>query len=361
MALDEATIRERVLEMQNSTLDERAAKFKELAANYRHIRPFSGTYSGIIEALESNDDNRFRLGIAEIDLLTRGIGPKELALIVGFSHSGKTQLVNTAICNNRDKRVLFFSFDDPAEMILLKLTCMHEGISAEVLEQRIRQHDEEAKLMLKAAATESFGNLLVVDEGLSLRGMTKAVAEATDMWQAPPDAIIVDYLQMMVGDEEGGDSTVDHMSKQVKRWAMKQENSPTLLVHQTSRSGGGPGAPITITSGAFGGEAVGTMMIGVRRKRDNRDLEPWDRENTHRNTVTLHLAKNKRPPAKVTPYEGVDCYMDPDTGMIRSLRDGDITYGSTPKAEKQREVVSLDTLEQIVDAAKEKAHEFDQI
>ena len=39
--------------------------------------------------------------------------------------------------------------------------------------------------------------------------------------------------------------------------------------------------------------------------------------------MNLHLAKNKRPPARVTAPDGLDFAMDPDTGLIRPLREGD--------------------------------------
>jgi hypothetical protein len=85
---------------------------------------------------------------------------------------------------------------------------------------------------------------------------------------------------------------------------------------------GAPGAPISMLSMAYGGEQEATMVIGVRRKRDDQTLDSWDRQ-CQQDTITLHLAKNKRPPARVTPAEGVDFFMDADTGLIRALRESD--------------------------------------
>ena len=291
------------------------------AGEYHYIRPFSATYQGVVDALE-NPDDRFMFGLFDVDALTRGHGPKELVMIVGFSHAGKTQVVNTALINNRKKRVLFFSMDDPAEMILMKLACMTLDVSAEDLENAIRQGDAQAKADLKVAATGEFKNLIVVDDSLGLDAMTTAIEEATEYWGAPPECVIIDYLQSMQGSATtSDDGGIKAKVAAVKRW-VKDKPFPTLLVHQNTRSRGAPGEPITILSGAFGGEQEATCIIGVRRKKDWADLDEWARRK-HEARVTLHVVKNKRPPGRLTPKDGIDFYMSPDTGLIRPLRDAD--------------------------------------
>lgn len=289
---------------------------------YKYVRPFCTTYDSIIDALE-NPESRILLGLPAVDVLTRGFGPKELVLVSGFAHSGKTQLINTMITHNLDRRILFFSMDDPAEMILLKLTCMTSGFNADILERRIRQGDETAKVELKTAAVDTFKNLIVVDESLGLSAMTQAVDEATAYWGAPPECIIIDYLELLQGNSFSDDASanVKGKSQALKRW-VKDRDCPVVVVHQATRSKGAPGQAITMLSMAYGGEQEATMVIGVRRKRDDQSLDSWDRQ-CEKDTITLHLAKNKRPPARVTPAEGVDFYMDPETGLIRTLKDGD--------------------------------------
>ena len=252
----------------------------------------------------------------------------------GNSHAGKTQLINSAICNNRDRRILFFSMDDPAEMILIKLTCMQQGVDAETLERHIRDDEQDGRKALRRAATSDFSKLIVVDESMGLGALTKAVEEATDYWGAPPECVFIDYLQSLEGngssdDEDGG---VRQKIQGIKRW-VKNKPFPTVVVHQNTRSKGGPGARITMTSGAYGGEQQSTMLIGVRRKRDDEDLDQWERDQNE-NTVTLHIVKNKRPPCKVTPIDGVDFFMSPTTGAIRLLRDEDLSAGATSAANK---------------------------
>jgi replicative DNA helicase len=291
----------------------------------QYVRPFSDAYDSTVDAMV-NVDGRFRLGLGQIDVLTRGFGPKELVMVVGFSHAGKTQLVNTAILNNRDRRVLFLSMDDPTEMILIKLACMKLGVSAEALEKRIAQGDQDALTALRVAATDDFRNLIVVDQSLSLDGIDHVVREATTYWGAGPDAVIIDYLKSIQGgdDENGGITT---KATALKRWE-KEQSFPTIVLHQNTRGRGAPGEPITMLSGAYGGEDVATVLMGVRRKRDWSELEEYERRQ-QKDTITIHVVKNKRPPAKVTPPDGIDFYMDPQTGLIRRLHDDDLPLNRT--------------------------------
>lgn len=326
-------IRERKARLEQAALErltERAEVQVQRANNYRFVRPFSDAYDSAVDSIV-RAEGRFTLGLSEIDVLTRGFGPKELVLVLGFAHAGKTQLVNTAILNNRDRRVLFLSMDDPREMILIKLACMQLGVSADALERRIRSGDDEALRSLRVAATDSFRNLIVVDEALSLSGVDQAVKEATDYWGAPPEAVFIDYLgSMRNANDDGGLESIQARAAMLKRWC-KEQPFPTICLHQNTRGRGAPGEPITMLSGAYGGEQEATVLMGVRRKRDWAELEQWERD-LHRNTITLHVVKNKRPPSRVTPPEGVDFFMEPTTGLIRRLHDDDWPQALTGRA-----------------------------
>jgi hypothetical protein len=84
-----------------------------------------------------------------------------------------------------------------------------------------------------------------------------------------------------------------------------------FVIHQNTRGGGGPGEPVTMTSGRQGGEDAATTIIGARRKRDWRDMEDHER-NAHQNTISISIVKNKR-----TSWVGeFDFYMNPLNGMI---------------------------------------------
>ena len=68
----------------------------------RYIQPFANAGQRLQEWLV-NDEGRFMLGLREVDAMIRGIGPGELAYVIGRPHSGKTQVVLNALANNPDK------------------------------------------------------------------------------------------------------------------------------------------------------------------------------------------------------------------------------------------------------------------
>lgn len=284
------------------------------------------------------------LGLAEVDVLTRGFRPSDFVMITGFAHSGKTQLVNTMIYENEHKRILFFSLDDPAEMILAKLVAMKTGISSETLERQVRDGDKEAFALIRSTAQDVFSNLLVVDDVIGIVAMQQAVKEAEEVWGAPPDAIVIDYLEMMPGTatSDADDSNVKQKANDLKKWA-KRAPFPIIALHQGTRSNAKPGDPITLLSMGFSGEQQATIVIGTRRKRDRDDLDAWDRQN-HQDTITVHVVKNKRPGGRCTHYDGLDFTMEPETGLIRPLSERDRRQLLTPDSATARaERVAGDT------------------
>ncbi len=299
------------------------------------LRQPNSICDSLISALRVEDG--IGTGLGEIDTRTRGFRPTDLVIVTGFAHSGKTQLVNTMILRNPDKRVLFISLDDPAEMILAKLVAMHEGIGAEVIERRLREGDDAVEALIRKVSEEHLSSLRIVDENIGIPRMQQVVEEASEDWGERPHAVVIDYIEMMSGDGRYDDGLTNVRSKTqaLKKWA-KHADFPIVALHQGTRTNAKPGHPITMLSLAFAGEQEGTIIIGVRRKRDNADLDGYER-NTHQHTVTLHIVKNKRPGGRCTAYDGVDYYMDEATGLIRELRNGDLL------ATRTNEVRAVDT------------------
>ena len=57
----------------------------------QYITPFSEAGTRLKEWLV-NDQGRYMLGMRKVDAMIRGIGPGELAYVIGRPHSGKTQV-----------------------------------------------------------------------------------------------------------------------------------------------------------------------------------------------------------------------------------------------------------------------------
>lgn len=286
-------------------------------------------------------EKRVWTGIEEIDAATRGLAPGELAIINGFAHNGKTVLVVEILLKNEGKVCILFTPDETRTAVLVKLASSEWGISAEEFERRLNQGDPEAERMLREIA-ERFKNLAVFDENVSLHTMDQAL-KAVRASVGEPAFVVFDYADLL-------NSELDTKGKlkALKAWG-KEHMLPMFVLHQSSRSGGAGGQQVTITSGGYGGESEAFIMIGVRRKinmyRDQiRQLEEraeatmndksyakiMDRIRViqddliprHRDTITINLMKNKRPP--MTLVDDIDFKLDQNTGRLIRIRfDGD--------------------------------------
>lgn len=276
---------------------------------FRFARPLWTAAETWVEYLR-NTDERWMLGLKEIDVLTRGFGRGELVYITGFAHSGKTQVFLTAMLHNLQKPTVLFTFDEPAELVLAKLVGMRLRRDGEVLEAAVKGGDKATIAMVHDLASREFKNLMVIDEPLGLSDMTIALEEATAQFSRPVEAVGIDYLELLRADE----TEIEKKSQALKRWT-KGVMLPVICLHQGSRGNAGKGQELTMQSMKYGGEAEATFVIGVRRKRD--DPEFVQNSSLH-DTVSVSVLKNKRPPSRKGEH---DFFMDPSCGAISSMHD----------------------------------------
>lgn len=303
-------------DVDNDTLLDRLRRMTELSdtvepidlpKQYRFIQPPADQLESFVTFV-TDSRQHYMLGFDEIDMRTRGYRPGELILVAGYSHGGKSQMLLTSILHNTDKPILWVTLDEPAELVMSKLVSMVLRTSADQLEADIKAGDAKTIDHIRATVRERFSKLLIIDRQITLGAMGSAVKEAEDYFGAPLSAMMIDYLGLIPSDQEREDGK----AKEVKSFATAQD-FPTFVIHQNSRSGGGPGEPITLTSLAFGGDREATMIIGVRRKKYDRSLRDAFERSVHEHTVSISIVKNKRPPAKLGEW---DYLMDPDTGLI---------------------------------------------
>jgi replicative DNA helicase len=305
-------------------------------SEYRMYSPLSEAADSFVRWAQSPQE-RVHLGISRIDKELRGIAPGEIAMMLGFAHGGKTLLLLHALRNNRDKHIAMFIPDEPRQLVLTKLTCMHHGIDARELEARVASDDQEAIDLLRRTAEEDFPNLAVFDQPLTSSDMERAYGEVCDVWGQVPELVVVDYLDLV----EAGE-TVPDKATFLKGFG-RRHDVPILVLHQTSRHAGADGAKLTMSSGSFGGEQQATSIIGVRRKKYQiahemyELIEKLDRSHSeraqdrleflrheqkvHEHTVTVSLLKNKRPAGQLV--DDIDFELDPATGRLREL-DGEL-------------------------------------
>jgi len=306
-------------ELQRRQLDEHQQAAIDVAKTYKYIERFTSAAEGLIEVVQ-NTENRLMLGIPALDQMTRGIGRGEMAMVTGRSHSGKTQVILHAVCHNAiaGKRILFLTPDEVSELVLAKMISMHYGINAEIVEEGIRTNDADMIRLVRHAANHDFKDVIVVDDSISIKQAARALDEAQDMWGAPADLVVLDYLELLSGDADGLDGVVAK-SQGLKRWS-KEADIPLIVLHQSSRTSAPRGQSGGLNSGKYGGEQESIFVFDVWRKREDESLDEFDRQRW-RNAVSVGLFKNKRPPSKKGT---VDLFLDPATGAIRTLRDEDM-------------------------------------
>lgn len=308
-----------------------------IGTEYRMYEPLSEAAHSFVRWAQSPHE-RIHLGIPQLDNEMRGIAAGELCMMIGYSHGGKTLALLHALRHNREKHVAMFIPDEPRQLVLTKLTCMHHGVDARDLERRVASNDTDAIDLLRRTAEEDFPNLAVFDQPLSALDMERGFNEVCEVWGQLPDLVVVDYLDLV----EAGE-TVPDKATFLKSFG-RRHDIPMLVVHQTSRSSGADGMKLTMSSGAYGGEQHATSIIGVRRKKYaimaemNELVDKLDKSHSeraqerldilryearvHEYTVTMSLLKNKRPAGQLV--DDIDFELDIATGRLVQMGAGDL-------------------------------------
>lgn len=303
--------------------------------SYEHYRPLADAANAFVK--EAQDQRRIYTGMPRLDSQMRGIGAGHLCLITGFTHSGKTQVLLKWLRYNRHKRVALFIPDEPAPLVLTKLTSVSTGIPARELEARVAANDREAIDILRSVATDEFPNLAVFDKPLTPTVLERGFSEASEVWGNEPELVVVDYVDLVQAGE-----TAQSKFDLLKGFASRHE-IPVVAIHQTSRSSGAEGRRLTIASGNYGGEQHATFLIGVRRKKSAVSAEldeqrakaergseaAWDRVreleydlSIHQHTITVSLLKNKRPGGALV--DEFDLEINQETGALTELEDNEL-------------------------------------
>ena len=260
-----------------------------------------------------NPTERWYLGFPEFDLATRGVGRGEVMMVLGRSHTGKSQILLNSIVwnliNHHDTHAVIFSLDEPRELVLMKLFCLLKGRASEEVEEAVKRGDKDTLSDLERAATQELSRVAIIDEGVHLEEMGRVMDEARAWWGVDPSFCMIDYLELLPGGDSDAVGVVSK-AQAVKRWA-KDQRVPIGLVHQSGRGSSQPGYAAGLYGGRYGGEHEAIFVLEVYRKKDRHDLSRWEVE-YHANSVNMNLCKNKRTARLVDQTY----YLDPVCGHV---------------------------------------------
>ncbi len=265
-----------------------------------------------------NPQERWYLGFPEVDIATRGVGKGEVLLVVGRSHTGKSQMLLNGIVSNLlnhpETHVVIFSMDEPRELVAMKLFCLIHGRSSSDVEEAIKQGDEDTLEALRTSAKAELSRVAIIDDAAGLPMMGEALDETREWWGCDPNFVMIDYLELLPGGDS--DATgVTSKAQAIKRWA-KEQRVPIGLVHQAGRGASQPGYSAGIYAGRYGGEQEAIFVVEVYRKKDRYDLSDWERR-YHANSINLNVCKNKRTARLLDQTY----YLDPEFGAIHAYHD----------------------------------------
>ena len=260
-----------------------------------------------------NPTERWYLGFPEFDLATRGVGRGEVMMVLGRSHTGKSQILLNSIVwnliNHHDTHAVIFSLDEPRELVLMKLFCLLKGRASEEVEEAVQRGDKDTLSDLERAATQELSRVAIIDEGVHLEEMGRVMDEARAWWGVDPSFCMIDYLELLPGGDSDAVGVVSK-AQAVKRWA-KEQRVPIGLVHQSGRGSSQPGYAAGLYGGRYGGEHEAIFVLEVYRKKDRHDLSRWETE-YHANSVNMNLCKNTRTARLVDQTY----YLDPVCGHV---------------------------------------------
>jgi len=177
-------------------------------------------------------------GFADLDFMTSGMHPSDLVLIAARPSMGKTAFVLNLAQNmafKEKKGVLIFSLEMSKEQLVNRIFSLESRVDAQHLRNG-KLDDHEWEELVKAAGTIGASNLIIDDTpGISI-GELRSKSRKYKM-DHPLDIIIIDYLQLMVGNGkfDSRQQEVSEISRSLKGLA-RELNVPVLALSQLSRA-----------------------------------------------------------------------------------------------------------------------------
>ena len=220
------------------------------AVSFVHLKPIIAATFKTIEALYERQEEITGIptGFADLDRMTSGFQPGDLVILAARPSMGKTSLcLNLAThvgCRGQYQKkrcgVGIFSLEMPKEQLVMRMLASEARVDS----QRIRTgkliESDWAKLA-QAAGVLADANIHIDDTPavsvLELRAKCRRLYTKHEESDQPIRLIIVDYLQLMRGNEriDSREQQISEISRSLKALA-KELGIPVLALSQLNRS-----------------------------------------------------------------------------------------------------------------------------
>jgi replicative DNA helicase len=271
-----------------------AVSQRRRSAEFQHIRDVVANNFERIQMMKRDHElSGLATGFANIDELLGGLQPGNLVVIAARPGMGKTSLaLNFAhnIAVDGHAPVAVFSLEMSAQELGDRMMCTIARVSSRKLRTPKLLGDADIGKLVGAAEKLSEADLYIDDSaGLNmfeLRAKARRLAS-----RSPLALVIVDYLQLMVGDRraENRQQEVSNISRSLKQLARELE-LPVIAISQLNRApetrgSGRPQLSDLRESGAIEQDADVVMFIHTDPK-----------DETKKGTVELTVAKHRNGP-----------------------------------------------------------------
>jgi len=174
-------------------------------------------------------------GFFDLNRMTSGFGEGDLVIIAARPAMGKTSFVLNIAANvlKDDKGVAIFSLEMPAEQLMLRMLSSYSSIPL----QNIRtgnMNDEDMSKITEAVDYFSTRKLFVDDNSMQTIHSVRSKLRKLKSLHPEISLIIIDYLQLMVGDSKERHIAVAEISRGLKMLA-RELKVPILALSQLNR------------------------------------------------------------------------------------------------------------------------------
>lgn len=272
-------------------IDEARRNFDKLAAeldgahgvNAADLCDFSSRAAAYQQFIARVGKYRFKTGFRELDKELRGVAPGELLIIIAYSGTFKSALLQFILLRSaRDTGLLslFFSLEMPAAKLFEREVAMTSGINGYTCEYRWRNEPVEANTLQLAAREGGGKNMLVCDRpGLTVEQIGRYI-DAARRNHGDIGVVGIDYLGLMQAPGKTLFEKTAYLGPTLKNLA-KEKDIPLLVLAQVNRDSVKNNAEIEAHSAKGGGdiEASADFMLGLQQHKQG--------------ALTLKLLKNR--------------------------------------------------------------------
>lgn len=246
---------------------------RKRVADPSHILTYEDRARRYEKYIKSVQSLRFETGLGPIDAAIRGVAPGELMMIIAYSGTFKSALLQNLLqgqAKARNQYQMMFSLEMSAEKCFEREVQIGAGVCGWTVENAFKERSDRTSILYRSARDGGSDKVLVVDRPrLTLGHVTEYVAMAREKF-GDVGAVGIDYLGLLDSQKGNLFERMAELSNGLKELA-KELHIPIIALGQTSRTyAQSKGLEIETDAAKGGGdiEASCDFMLGMYMVED---------------------------------------------------------------------------------------------